>query len=112
MDKSNKLDFEHAKKEISSFIQDRFIFKDDAIVSIESQISDNNTLKATISIKDTFFIREFFKNKERNFINDLNYFSDEEIKKIFSYLKKDVNKFHYYLFSLFLNKLENKGDDK
>lgn len=112
MDKSNKQDFECAKKEILSFVQDRSILKDNVSVLIEPQISNNDTLKAIISIKDTFFIREFFKDKERNFINNSNYFSDEEIKKFFFYLKKDVNKFHYYLFSLFLNKLENKLVDE
>lgn len=112
MGKNNNQDFEHAKKGISSFIQDRSILKDNAFISIEPQVSEGDTLKAIISIKDTFFIREFFKDKELNFINNSSYFSDEEIKKMFFYLKKDINKFHYYLFSLFLNKLENKLVDE
>lgn len=109
VDKSNKQNFECTKKEILSSVQDRSIFKDDVSILIEPQISEGDTLKATIYIKDTFFIREYFKNKELNFINNSSYFSDEEIKKFFFYLKRDVNKFHYYLFSLFLYKLENRS---
>ena len=96
------------KEDIVSFIEDR-CFLNSVSLYIKPQVSDLDITEATLLIKDDLLIKEFFKDKELSFINNSSYFSNEEIKKMFFFLKKDFNRFHYYLFSLFLYKLENRS---
>ena len=101
-------DLKGCKEDIVSFIEDR-CFLNNVSFYIKPQASDSDIMEATLLIKDDLLIKEFFRNKELSFINNSSYFSNEEIKKMFFFLKKDFNRFHYYLFSLFLYKLENRS---